>query len=291
MFRKRGDRKAIVSTWCAGKKAIRSDPSFDGKVLVDAMEAYARSKGESPAEAGRRRGRAAGLSRLLKWAALPAAAAILLFLLNPFGETGVAWGKVVERIEKAPTLLLHASTFMQQDSIESHRALVSEFRMYVSREAGVRVDMLSFGKEVGRLYISPDKKSLTSIDNIKGKIEHHVNPEPGEGPYLSDPKREVRELLSRPYEKIGGSTIDGKKVEGIETRVEKRVPGAVDRPGEFVAERLWVEIVTGLPLRKESIRKLFGNISMVNVSDFKWNVPLDSAFFQVPEEPLAPGKK
>ena len=222
---------------------------------------------------------------------LPAIAAVLLLLLNPFGETGVAWGEVVERIDTAPTLLLHASTYMQQDSTETRRAAVSEFRMHISREFGVRIDILSFGMEVGRLYISPDKKTLTSIDYIKGKIEHHVDPEPGENPFLNDPKREVRELLSRPYEKIGGSTIDGKKVEGIETRIENRIPGTADRPGEFVSERLWVEIATGLPFRKESTRKLFGNMKTVIVSDYKWNVPLDSSLFQVPDEPLAPGKK
>jgi hypothetical protein len=291
MFRKRGFRQSMENSWAAGKSAIRTDFSFDAKVLGDAMEAYSKSRGEGSVETGRRRRRAAGLARLLKWASFPAVATVLLLLLNPFGESGVAWGEVMGRVEKAPTLLVHASTFMKQETAKNKGALISEIRVYISRVYGARFDILVFGKENGRLYINPDNKFGTAVNFITGKIDHYVDPDPGNGPFLKDPKREVREFLSRPYKKIGKSTIDGKKVEGIEARIDDRVPAAGNKKGEIKAERLWVEINTGLPLRKESTRKFFGNMDMVSVSDYQWNVPLDPSLFQIPEAPPAPGKK
>jgi outer membrane lipoprotein-sorting protein len=285
---------SLARLWEEEKSAMPADPAFDMKVLQEAAETYARAGSESRARVGRRTGRAIGLSSLLKWASLPAIAAALLLLLNPFGAGSVAWGEVVERIEKAPTLILNASIFVRQETAGTQKALISEMTVYCSRNYGTRIDVKSLGKEAGRLYIGPDNKHMTVLNLFTGTVERVADPDAAEGPgprILRDPKRRVKELLSGPYRKIGKSRIDGRRVEGIEAISNKRGQAADKKTGEIKANRLWVDLKTGLPVREEMTIELFTGTETNTVSDFRWNVSLDPSLFQPPPMTKAPERK
>lgn len=294
MYSRRNRHSSLSDLWEKGKSTMRSDPAFDAKVLGDALEAYSRSQEADRAEAGRSRRRRGGFFRFMKWASLPALIAVLLLLLYPFGRSGVAWGKVVERVEKASTVTVQVHTLRNRERVMANNSMPGELTGYVSRKFGARVDTMARGKEVLRFYFSPDAKYVTMYDFNTRKLERSAyNGSAGDAfgvRFLNDPTRGVKEFFFHAFKKIGKSTIDGKAVEGIEAILDKNVQNPEKKPHEILTKRLWVDVITGFPIRVEISMMDLGE-GIVQVIDYRWNVPLDPAIFQIPEAPIAPEKK
>ena len=294
MFSRRNRHSSLSDLWEKRKSTMQSDPAFDAKVLEDAMEIYSRSEEADRAAAGRSRKRRGGFFKFMKWASLPASIAVLLLLLYPFGRSGVAWGKVVERVEEASTVVVQVQTMRNREGVMANNSMPGELTCYVSRKFGSRVDTMAGGKEVLRFYFSPDAKYVTVYDFKTRKLERSANNgSAGDAfgvRFLNDPTRGVKEFFLHSFKKIGKSTIEEKAVEGIEAILDKSVQNPEKKSYEIMTKRLWVDVTTGFPIRVETSMMLLGK-GIVQVIDYQWNVPLDPSIFQVPEAPVAPGKK
>jgi len=93
----------------------------------------------------------------------------------------------------------------------------------------------------------------------------------------------VQQILECEYESLGFSTIDGIEVEGFRTSDPNYLGGMM---GGQVDVKIWVDVVTQLPVQAEMNMQM-GEIQMHAVMhDFEWDVTVDAAEFEpvIPED-------
>lgn len=222
-----------------------------------------------------------------------AAAAIIigaiLIGINHFGGsvgvTGVAWGKLAERINKIDTV---SYRMLITDKYESGRTEGGEVFVSQSSEYGILMKSFENGKLVLEVYSLPQKKLNISLFHIPKKYlrQEITEDQMNQFPRIEDPRKWLNSLLSETYRKLGRRIIDGVEAEGIEAENPQFNKGAF----EECRVQLWVDIKNELPVQLLSEGKVFiegkGAYTFTMVFDnFQWEVELASSLFEPPVIP------
>jgi len=219
---------------------------------------------------------------------LVAAAVIIIaaLIINyQFSTSGVAWGALVEKIERSETVVYHLTTNVVMQNMPQGQTPKTETIAYYSSEYGTRVenyinDQLSF-----IMYLNPIENIFISVMPEQKKFMRVIDKSPDELQQIAekdDPRVMVRHMMSAEYKQLGRDNIKGIDVEGIECTG----PAVMGGMFEDATARLWVEIGTDFPVRIEIEGIIAGGqmeLGMV-IDDFQWNVELDPALF-VPDIP------
>jgi len=200
-------------------------------------------------------------------------------LINKPTTSGVAWGSLVERLEK-----INCYTFKKRETTTHIHGLVvkEDSNVYYSSKYGFLMDLN--WREIGlniKIYNSfSDRTSTLVYPRIKKYTriilsEEEVNVVRD---FLNDPIHILKKIMSFKYEELGSTIIDGKKVEGIEINDPRFGKGMF----ESCVARLWVDVETNLPVLFE-IRATAGGgtIQIEQVIDrVKWDPELDENIFK-----------
>jgi len=218
-------------------------------------------------------------------ARIAAAAVIVIavFLgLSIFRESsGVAWGEVLNNVQKIQTYINRMKMTVQSPEGTNE----AEMTFYRSTVYGTRRDSYVNGELLSKLYIPakgnngielvpPAKKYVKAVftdEQIKEIAEKN------------DPRAIVKEFMCcNEYTKIGRKTIDGIEVEGIEVDNEKFGRTLFERG----KGRLWVAVDTDLPVLIELEGTAAGGAIQISmtIDNFNWDPGLQASDF----EPVIP---
>ncbi|HSV99309.1 MAG TPA: zf-HC2 domain-containing protein [Sedimentisphaerales bacterium] len=200
------------------------------------------------------------------------------------GTESVALADVLARIEQ-----IHAFAYRTSMTIEDPRTGTTKMDggVLVSNEHGMRIDQTNVNLHEGQetqtrlvTYMLPREKIVAvvnhaekkyarmSLDDAMLEIAKTQN---------RDPRQMLKALLSCDYKDLGTSVIDGRRVQGFETRDPKYLGDT----RENVHVTLWVDVETRLPVRSETEMQIGEGIQFVAVdTDYQWNVPVDAAEFK-----------
>jgi len=196
--------------------------------------------------------------------------------LGPGGKSGVAWARVMEKAEQAPTVVFDMT---REISYPQNRKLVFPSKNYISGEYGVKSEVYYEGKLFQIKYKLPRQKTAYSIrvDRKQYWRSEFSDEEVAQGSLTDDPRSWLRKILSGEYTKLGRSTINGVAVEGVECKLPE-VAGADS------IMRLWVDVETNLPVRIEMERLAMEEGQMRPVKhvmeNFEWDAQLDESLFE-----------
>jgi hypothetical protein len=208
--------------------------------------------------------------------------------LGPGSKSGVAWAQVMEKAERAPTVVFDAT---EEYSYPQGRKLVLRIKSYRSAEYGEKAEVYYEGKLYEGKTESDYEGKLISIHYWlpRQKVAYQIRPDrkqyartdlsDGEAAWGSenDPRSWLKKILSGPYTKLGRTTINGKAAEGIECKL-----GEV--AGQDIIQRLWVDVKTNLPVRIECERLAMMEGQMRPqkwiMENLEWDVPLDKSLFE-----------
>ena len=223
---------------------------------------------------------------------LAAAAVIViavLFALNIIGNgSGVAWGEVLDNIQKIGAFAYRMKLNMvgmpdEKESVEL------EVQGWVSEENGIRTNTYKEGKLRTKGYLSiPDRVAVTVIPSQKTYLRMTLTDELFEKiqKEFYDPRKLVEEFMKYEYAELGRSTINGIEVEGIECRDPRIARGAVagiagDMIGNVVA-RLWAAVENDLPVRFQiEVFSKDGEKALDVVTyGYQWDIEIDPREFE-----------
>jgi len=258
------------------KSDIMTDAQTEKRILGDALEQL---KEKQSAVIRPNIWRIIMRSRISK---LAAAAAIIVVLLafDPFGimnSGGVAWARVAQRVEQIETFMFGLTIKLSDpNSQEATDQTTANWIIYLSEKYGFRMDMGTDENFVS-WYVVPDANEMIMVVPGEKKLikwpppadVHEKMPEE-----YRDPREYISRFMSRPYEELGQSFINGLQVEGIEVKD----PPTDGELLENAVGRLWVDMETELPVRIEIEGKAEGKMVQW-IMDFKWAEAVDSSLF------------
>jgi len=98
----------------------------------------------------------------------------------------------------------------------------------------------------------------------------------------NDPRLMIKQILECKYESLGISTIDGIEVEGFQTSDPNYLGGMMGQ----VDIKIWVDVVTQLPVRSEMNMQMDEIHMHAVMHDFQWDVTVDATEFEpvIPED-------
>ena len=195
-----------------------------------------------------------------------------------FRGSGVAWAKVVQKMEQMETCQCHMwITF--EDSASRDRSDADEMIFYISKNRGIRLDKFKNNILVSQMYVLKGEKSFISISHqYKNYIRVRLKSDkPYEGPGMQlYPHKYIEAFLAMDYKKLKRKTINGMEVSGIELK------GSLPQTSLKGVGRLWVDIATDLPVRLELEDLMTGSAGILRmVQDYFWNVTFDDNMFQI----------
>jgi len=211
-----------------------------------------------------------------------AAAAVIIiavyFGLGIFKDTsGVAWAEVLANVQKIHSYINQMKITVQRP--EGSQDIRMTF--YRSTKFGTRRDSYYEGELITQLYIpAGGNKGVELIPSEKKYVDAVFTDEQiNEITEKNDPRAIVKEFMCcNQYTKIGGKTIDGIEVEGIEVDDEK-FGATLFEKGKG---RLWVATDTDLPVLIELEGTSAGGsvqISMT-IDSFNWKPDLRAEDFE-----------
>jgi len=227
-------------------------------------------------------------SRITKLAAAAVIVVGILFATNIIGNGSVAWGEVLDNIQKVGAFAYRMKLNMV-GMIEEKGNLELEVEGWVSEENGIRTNTYKKDRlqSIGYLSIS-DQVAVTLIPDKKTYLRMRLTDELFEKLQREfyDPRKLLEEFMKYDYKKLGRSTIDGIEVEGIECRDPKIAKGvSAEIAGEMVSNvvaRLWADVENDLPLRlqievfSEDGEKIFDMVTY----GYQWDIELDPREFE-----------
>jgi hypothetical protein len=187
-------------------------------------------------------------SQITRMAAAAVVIVAVLFALNIFSDSSVAWGEVLKNIHKVRAF--------------SYRMKINMFKL-LDEQSDVQLEAQScISEEYGSRTISYRDGKLRMIECVSIPNRVYIGLIPSGKKYLRmtltdelwektrkdhcDPRKLVEEFLKYDYKKLGRSTIDGVEVEGIECRdpaiargITANIAGSMI--GNVVA-RLWADV-------------------------------------------------
>jgi len=239
-------------------------------------------------------------SQITKLAAAAAIVIAVLIGLNiiPTSKHGVAWGELVEHVQRIGTVMYRMTATMKGlPGLPEAQSIDIEMTARMAYDVGFRIDTRTY---VGNQEIKTNSYILFEEGPDKGTI---ITVIPQEKKYIKmqlteellakmeqdngDPRTMLAEMMKYEYTKLGRDTINGIKVEGIEVtdpNMSLKGGGMFD---EFSAQ-LWCDVETDLPVRM-TMRGSTTNgevvIDMV-IDNFDWDVPIDVTELQpnIPED-------
>ncbi len=235
-------------------------------------------------------------SKITKFATAAVIIIAALIGINQFGGpinvTGVALADVAKEIEQIKNCLFKKTTIVSAKDNSTH----TFDSLVYSAEAAIREDIYDKKKITNQVFVKFSEGIVVGIDHklkLFKKIE--LTEEDIEKFSPISPKNIVDLILQKgKYKNLGQKTVDGVLSEGFEFN-DKRAMLSMDKERiENVVTRLWVDVNTNLPVRIEVDGVLINN-SKANVvmSDPKWNVDLDSDFFEpnIPTDYIKPEQR
>ncbi len=234
-------------------------------------------------------------SRITRLAAAAVVVVAVLFALNIISDgNGVAWGEVLDNIQKVGAFAYRMKLNMV-GLIEEKESVELEAQGWISEEHGVRVNSYSEGKLRMKEYVSiPDRLAVVVIPASKTYLRMTLTEKLFEKiqKEYCDPRKLVEEFMKYEYTKLGRSKIDGIEVEGIECRDPGIARGvAANIAGEMIGNvvaRLWAALDNDLPIRLqiEVFAKDGQKALDVVTYGYQWDIEVEPGVFEpeIPED-------
>jgi len=258
---------------------IETNAKTDKTVLGDVVEAFEKSKKTKSAITQPSTWRIIMKSRITK---LAVAAAIIITVILGLKITGgpdiasVTWGEVIEKVEQIPALTFDMVTDI---SYPENKTLSIQSENYVAGDYGTKSSLYTNGELFVVKYRLPNK-NLAYIIRPKDKTYVRMDlsdEQAAKGQDIDDPRTWLKMILSGDYTKLGHTSIDGIKVEGIECDKSEIA-------GEGTVMRLWVDVETNLPVRIEvEGQKMEAGEKRPHkfvMKNFQWYVEFDKSIFE-----------
>jgi len=221
-------------------------------------------------------------SKITRFAAAAVIVVALLYVLNIGEGDGVAWGEVLNNIEKVKAFTYRMKMSMKAipGMPKGKDGMEMEIEAWISKELGMRMNCYVEGELISKAYVLMSEGAVVSVIppakryvrmTLTGELFEKAQQDNG------DPRKMVDEFMKCGYTELGPSTIDGIQVEGIESRDPKVAGGIL---GDIVA-RLWVAVENDLPVKMEIVGYSNGTkaLDMV-VDEFRWDVEIDVTEFE-----------
>ena len=273
-----------IKRW-AKKIRFRPDEAVDERIVQCAEAALEKSVKTESADSGPKIWRIIMKSKIAKLAVAACVIIAVVIGVNQLGGSidgaSVAWGEVLELIEKVPTVVFNMTSVT---TFGENKTMSTKSEVYDAGEYGNRVDIYMNGElfmqkfllpEQGVGYfIRPREKQYTRFE-LTGELATMKE---------DFPRQWVKIILSEDYIELGRGSINGIKVEGVEVENSELLGG-----DEGVV-RLWVDVETNLPVRMElegMMMEAGAKRPMKFVMyDFEWDVELDERIFEpsIPED-------
>ena len=272
------------------KAELSVDPDADEKVFQDIFQAQQKITKKVSAMPGI--WRITMKNPILK-IAVAAVVIIACFTgLTIFNKTSsIALADVLNRIEQI-------SVYMYQMSMSASGQVVAgrpidqkmDVTILVSHDYGMKMstEMLTPGSGESmsqEMYMLPQKKAMIVImPGQKRYMQMDLDDEMVEQTQQqnNDPRLMIKQILECKYESLGISTIDGIEVEGFQTSDPNYLGGMMGQ----VDIKIWVDVVTQLPVRSEMNMQMDEIHMHAVMHDFQWDVTVDATEFEpvIPED-------
>lgn len=227
-------------------------------------------------------------SQITRLAAAAMVIIAVLFGLNIIGHNGVAWGEVLDNIQKVGAFAYRMKLNMigmlnEKESVEL------EAEGWVSEKNGIRTNTYREGKLRTKGYLSiADRVAVTVIPGQKTYLRMTLTDELFEKVQKEfyDPRELVEEFMKYEYTKLGRSKINGIEVEGIECRDPGIARGAVaEIAGEMIGNvvaRLWAAVENDLPVKFQiEVFSKDGEKALDVVTyGYQWDIKIDPREFE-----------
>ncbi len=227
-------------------------------------------------------------SQITRLAAAALVVVAVLFGLNIIGHNGVAWGEVLDNIQKVGAFAYRIKLNMV-GILDEKESVELGVESWVSEEYGVRTNTYKEGKLRTKGYLSiPDRVAVTIIPSEKTYLRMTLTDELFEKVQknICDPRKLVEEFMKYEYTKLGRSKIDGIEVEGIECRnpgIARGVAAEIagDMIGNVVA-RLWAAVENDLPVRFQiEVFAKDGEKALDMLAyGYKWDIKVEAGEFE-----------
>lgn len=213
--------------------------------------------------------RAAGL--------LSAAAAvvfILFLVLNPNGQ--VAFGSVIEQLQKIKTMACRTSTRIE---VKGHE-ITLDGRIFLSSDHGARCDFSLHGQQVWGVYKPAGGPIVMTSALFQSSMEKPVKEPDSLTDQMHEPDtflQQLRTLTADVSEPLGTVVCDGLEAEGF-----RIAPGRIKFAAQVpISVRLYVDPSTVLPIKivvdmPEPVSGMRFNIAY---DRFEWDLPIDARIF------------
>ena len=229
-----------------------------------------------------------------------AAAAIVIFAciigLTMLNKTsGIVLAKVLTQIEKINAYMYETNRDVKSTQVIDGRTINTDDEVWItvlfSQEHGMKMtfydknkenislEMYYMFKEKTSVQIMPAQKRYTRVEIDDSHIERIKN-------QSYKPDKIIRQVLACKYNSLGKSTIDGKTVEGFQTKDPNYAEGTYSK----VDIKLWVDVNTQLPVQVEMDCQAEESKGQINTQisslthNFQWNLPVNASEF----EPVIP---
>jgi len=227
-------------------------------------------------------------SQITRLAAAAVIVIAVLFGLNILGHNGVAWGEVLNNIQKVGAFA-YSMKLNMVGILNEKESVELAVESWVSEEYGVRTNTYKEGKLRTKGYLSiPDRVAVTIIPSEKTYLRMTLTDELFEKVQkdICDPRKLVEEFMKYEYTKLGRSKIDGIEVEGIECRnpgIARGVAAEIagDMIGNVVA-RLWAAVENDLPVRFQiEVFAKDGEKALDMLAyGYKWDIKVEAGEFE-----------
>jgi hypothetical protein len=226
-------------------------------------------------------------NQITKLAAAAVIVVAALFTMNIVGDSGVAWGQVLDNIQRVGAFSYRMKLNMV-GLLDEKDSFQLEAQSWVSDDYGARTNSYREGQLRMNEYLSiKDQVYVGLIPTGKKYLRMTLTDELWEKARKEycDPRKLVEEFMKYDYTEIGRSTMDGIEVEGIECRdpgIARGTPANITGGmiGNVVA-RLWADVENDLPvkLQIEVFSKDGEKVFDMVTYEYQWDITLDSREF------------
>ena len=200
-------------------------------------------------------------------------------LFTKVSTTSVAWGSLVERIERIDFYKYQRRTIIK--TAVHGELVIEQADVYRSSNYGIRKDqyfpMMDL-KLIEYVFLS-NNTTLGILQKIGRYTRSFITKEQAERmKELNEIGTYIKMLISSDYTKLGNKVLDGKKVEGIEVINPKRMKEWF----ESCVVRIWVDVETNLPIVHECEALINDGETELKIifDNFAWNEEDGASMFE-----------
>jgi len=195
--------------------------------------------------------------------------------------TALAWDEVFSRVEQVVSVTYRMRMSMYGIALAPGGNLETESYVKLSTELGLQLDTYMDGiLKVQTYALLPEEAMVSVIPEAKKYMYIQFTPEifAKMREDNGDPKQMIDMFKEYEYTELGGNTLEGVEVEGIESRDPGFAEGVL---GDVVA-RLWVEVETGWPYKMTiEARGDDDELQLQMIMDnFEWGTEFEASEFE-----------